>query len=87
MAARPDSRLLILALDPQATPGTTRLEWTSQPTRRYRLFSTENLVDWSPAPDAWILPSGSGSTDAIAAHPDTSRRFFKIQADRPLAGP
>lgn len=83
----PTSRFAILAMTPHPDLASTKLTWTSRPTRRYRIFTSTDLEAWHASPDEILLPATGLATDGISLHPATPRRFFRIEVLRPMSGP
>jgi hypothetical protein len=84
----PDSLLRITALAAAGAGATNTLTWTSVSTRQYRVFQTNDVAAASP----WIevglglIPPDAGATTArTVTNGATSRRFFRVQAVKPLS--
>ena len=71
----------------RASDGTkVTLEWTSQPTRRYRITENHDLLaPWTLALDNILPDAGLTTTRGLALAPGDVKHFYKVGAFRPLS--
>ena len=71
----------------RATDGTkVTLEWTSQPTRRYRITENHDLLaPWTLALDNILPDAGLTTTRGLGLTPGDVQHFYKVGAYRPLS--
>ena len=63
----------------------SQIEFTSKPTRLYRLEWSTDLVSWAVVPAlGTFTPSAGATTIKLVTHPAEERRFFKAVAIVPL---
>ncbi len=84
----PDSRLRITSYVAGAGGSSATLQWTSIGTRQYRILKTNTVTATSPWTDIGLglIPPDAGSTTSrLFNDPASSRRFFRIEAVKPLS--
>ncbi|MBI3882356.1 MAG: hypothetical protein HY301_20145 [Verrucomicrobia bacterium] len=76
----------IIAITANAAGSTNNLTWLSQPTRQYRVLQTTNLLAGYVTNLTLGLtsPDPGATTTRTVSNPADSRRFFKVEAQRPL---
>ncbi len=90
----PNDRLRIIAVSRSTAPGqdTATLQFTTTPARFYRVETIPTLVagagSWSDSPLGSFLPdAGETTTRNVITGPVEPRRFYRVQAIRPLVAP
>lgn len=83
----PVDRLLIISFSQTGSGSTANVTFTSKPTRFYQVRLSENLT--SPWADSSLgsFPGQATSTLATFNGTPAPRRFYRVEARRPLAGP
>lgn len=77
----PDSALSLWV---SPSPGETDVFWTSQATRVYTLFESENLKDWIPVPEVTDLAGNPGRMGFAFPHEGVKNRFWRVEAKLPF---
>jgi hypothetical protein len=60
------------------------LVFTSQPTRKYQVQHSTNMVNWSDSPLGTFSPDAGATTSRAFVVPGTARHFFRVVAKLPL---
>ncbi len=84
----PDSRLRITSYVAGAGGSSSTLQWTSIGTRQYRILKTNTVTATSPWTDIGLglIPPDAGTTTSRSfTDPGSPRRFFRIEAVKPLS--
>jgi hypothetical protein len=72
----PDSFLRLAA--PQAGASTLTLRWSAQPARRYRVFYSDDLVNWYPL-QCPVVAAGAMAALLDPAAATAKQRFYRVQ--------
>jgi hypothetical protein len=77
-------RITVYAASPGGSPAAA--EWTSTETRYYRLWKTTDVLPtlWTDSGLGLITPDAGSSTVRTFVDPASPRRFYRIEAVRPL---